>query len=501
MATTPAAPERVRRAYPAPVRDGDDAFVPLAARIGAVAARHAAEHDRDATFVAPAYRAMREHGYLRLPVPAELGGLGASLRQVCYAQAELGRHDGATALAVSMHLHSTLTQAFLHERGAPGAGQVLRRIASSDLVIATSGGSDWLWPDTVATVQDDGSLRVSGRKVFCSQAPEAGAVSTCAVLGRPGPGAEVAHFSVPLPSPGVRLEETWDTLGMRGTASHDLVLDDVRVPAEAIVARRPWGEFGDVLTTAEVHFAPVVAATYLGIAAQARDAALTRARTRAQPRTLTPATTSAATTSAATGTTASATTTTGTGTSPATSTAATSPAATSPAATSPAVAATGAASRAEGGGVSAAEGGAASRAGDGGASQAGSAASQTAAPPHGSRPATVSPTAQRVAGLMDARLRTAWWSLTGALDDLGPGYACTPDTLATVMIAKREAVLAAVEVVGLAMDLAGGGSYFRRSPLERACRDVRAGTFHPLTPEATLLYAGKLAFGDPGVTE
>ncbi|TYB70271.1 acyl-CoA dehydrogenase [Nonomuraea sp. PA05] len=398
MATTPAAAGRVRRAYPAPVRDGDDAFVPLAARIGAVAARHAAEHDRDATFVAPAYRAMREHGYLRLPVPAELGGLGASLRQVCYAQAELGRHDGAAALAVSMHLHSTLTQAYLHERGASGAGQVLRRIVSGDLVIATSGGSDWLWPDTVATVEDDGSLRVSGRKVFCSQAPEAGAVSTCAVLGRPGPGAEVAHFSVPLPSPGVRLEETWDTLGMRGTASHDLVFDDVRVPAEAIVATRPWGEFGEVLTTAEVHFAPVVAATYLGIAAQARDVARTRAL-----------------------------------------------------------------ARAKGG--------------------------------------TAPPTAQRPAGLMDARLRTAWWSLTGALDDLGPRYACTPDTLATVMIAKREAVLAAVEVVGLAMDLAGGGSYFRRSPLERACRDVRAGTFHPLTPEATLLYAGKLALGDPGLTE
>ncbi|UBU18997.1 hypothetical protein LCN96_35565 [Nonomuraea gerenzanensis] len=111
------------------------------------------------------------------------------------------------------------------------------------------------------------------------------------------------------------------------------------------------------------------------------------------------------------------------------------------------------------------------------------------------------PTAQRLAGLMDARLRTAWWALAGALDELGPGYACTPETLATVMIAKREAVVAAVEVVGLAMDLAGGGSYFRRSPLERAYRDVRAGTFHPLTPEATLLYAGKLTLGDPGTAE
>jgi len=40
-----------------------------------------------------------------------------------------------------------------------------------------------------------------------------------------------------------------------------------------------------------------------------------------------------------------------------------------------------------------------------------------------------------------------------------------------------------------------------RTGMERAYRDVRAGTFHPLTPEATLAYAGKLALGDPGVTE
>jgi hypothetical protein len=37
--------------------------------------------------------------------------------------------------------------------------------------------------------------------------------------------------------------------------------------------------------------------------------------------------------------------------------------------------------------------------------------------------------------------------------------------------------------------------------MERAFRDVRAGTFHPLTPEKTLTYAGKVALGDPGATQ
>ena len=40
-----------------------------------------------------------------------------------------------------------------------------------------------------------------------------------------------------------------------------------------------------------------------------------------------------------------------------------------------------------------------------------------------------------------------------------------------------------------------------RDVVGRRYRDVRAGTFHPLTPEATLTYAGKVALGDPGVAE
>ena len=93
----------------------------MAARIGAVAAAHASAHDRDATFVAEAYEAMREEGYLALAVPEELGGLGATMRQVCYAQAELARHDGATALAVTMHLYLTLMQGYRRRKGAPDA--------------------------------------------------------------------------------------------------------------------------------------------------------------------------------------------------------------------------------------------------------------------------------------------------------------------------------------------------------------------------------------------
>lgn len=267
-------------------------------------------------------------------------------------------------------------------------------------MIATSGGSDWLWPTTTAEPTEAG-LTVNGRKIFCSQSPGATVVATCAVLGEPGPGAEVLHFSVPLSAPGVRIVETWDTIGMRGSASHDVVLENVTVPADKIAARRPYGELGGPLLAATVHFAPIGGATYYGIAAGARDAAVAAA----------------------------------------------------------------------------------------------------AAGTRGARSMADLPRVHRQVGLMDAKLRCAWWALMGSVEELGEDYTATPEAMSMVMLAKREAVIEAIEVVNLAMDVMGGRSFFRRFPLERAYRDVRAGTFHPLTPEATLTYAGKLALGDPGNTE
>jgi acyl-CoA dehydrogenase len=97
---------------------------------------------------------------------------------------------------------------------------------------------------------------------------------------------------------------------------------------------------------------------------------------------------------------------------------------------------------------------------------------------------------------MDVRLRTGWWSLLGALDEFRDEP--SPEAMNAVFTAKHHATLGAVEVVDRAMELAGGASFYRRSPLERAYRDVRAGKYHPLTPELTLAYAGRLGLGLPG---
>jgi alkylation response protein AidB-like acyl-CoA dehydrogenase len=100
-------------------------------------------------------------------------------------------------------------------------------------------------------------------------------------------------------------------------------------------------------------------------------------------------------------------------------------------------------------------------------------------------------------GLMAHRLQVARWSLDGALAQIGDDPAPSPEALAAALAAKREVALAGVEVTDLAMEVAGGSAYFRGSPIERAYRDVRAAKFHPLTPELTLLHAGRTALGLP----
>src|SRR5262249_23035220 len=151
-------------------------------------------------------------------IPQELGGLGASLRQVCYAQAELARSCGATALAVNMHIYSTLTNVYRWKHGAANAEGLLRPVAVEKLILMTSGGSDGLTPATVAH-KEDGGYRVNGRKSFCSQAPIANVLSTFATYDDPIEGPVVLVMGIPTSSPGIQVVETWDTMGMRGTAS------------------------------------------------------------------------------------------------------------------------------------------------------------------------------------------------------------------------------------------------------------------------------------------
>jgi alkylation response protein AidB-like acyl-CoA dehydrogenase len=254
-----------------------DHWVSVIRDLGPSFAARAERHDATDAFVKENYEDLRARGVFAAGVPAELGGGGASYRELCSMLGELARHCGSTALALSMHTHLVAVNAWRwrHE-GAPTDG-LLRRVAAERLALVSSGGSDWL-PGSGTAERVEGGFRITARKVFSSGSPAGQLLVTSAVYADEAAGPTVLHFGVPLGTPGVRIEETWRTMGMRATGSHDVVIDGVFVPDAAIGVRRPAGKWHPVFhTIASVAF-PLIYAVYVGIAQAARDLAAGEAR-------------------------------------------------------------------------------------------------------------------------------------------------------------------------------------------------------------------------------
>jgi hypothetical protein len=215
-------------------------FVALARELGPVFASRAAAHDANDSFPVDNYRELKELQFFSAGVPAELGGGGASPRELCAMLRELGPHCGATALAWSMHTHLVGTTVWLWRQGAPVA-PLLERIAREQLVLVTNGASDWL-DSSGAAERVDGGFRITGRKTFSSGSPMGDLLLTSALYDDPTAGPTVLHFAVPMKAPGVLVLDTWRTMAMRASGSNDIMLEAVFVPDLRIVAL-----FGDLL--------------------------------------------------------------------------------------------------------------------------------------------------------------------------------------------------------------------------------------------------------------
>src|SRR3989442_100757 len=119
-------------------------FVAVARELAADFATRAAQHDADDSFVAENYAALKKAKLFSAPVPTELGGGGASYEDHCEIIRAIARGCGSTALAYSMHSHLLQALVWRHRHNAtPPAEPLLRRIAAEELVLVSSGGSDW----------------------------------------------------------------------------------------------------------------------------------------------------------------------------------------------------------------------------------------------------------------------------------------------------------------------------------------------------------------------
>jgi alkylation response protein AidB-like acyl-CoA dehydrogenase len=232
----------------------------------------AAEYDRTGEFPTANYDRMRETGYLRALVPSELGGLGAGYLEMARAQQALARGCASTALAVNMHhFQIGFMSDMWHRTGAAPLEKILRRVADEGIVLGSTGAEaivagDWK-PSTIARREGDG-YRLTGRKFFVSQAPGIDVVRVQALDEETD---ETLICSVAANLDGVSIIETWDTTGMRATASHDLVLDNVFIPESAVGGKLgPVPMRGAPMSGVSLWFLALMSSVYLGVAEEAR---------------------------------------------------------------------------------------------------------------------------------------------------------------------------------------------------------------------------------------
>ncbi|MCP3476674.1 acyl-CoA dehydrogenase family protein [Bradyrhizobium sp. CCGUVB1N3] len=252
--------------------------VDVARELGPILAQRANETTDEDRFIADNFTLLRSAGLVEAGVPAELGGGGASIDELAEMLRTLGYHCGSTALALSMHTHPVATAAWRwkHQK-VTTVEALLKRIATEHILLVTSGGSDWIAGSGKAE-RVDGGYRITGRKAFASCVPVGDLFMTSAILENEGEPPTVLHFGIPLNSPQVRVLDTWRALGMRGTGSHDLVIEGHIVPDSAIAARRKAGEWDPLFEVIATISMPLIYSVYLGVAESARDIALSLAK-------------------------------------------------------------------------------------------------------------------------------------------------------------------------------------------------------------------------------
>ena len=242
-------------------------------------ADNAPRHDAEDSFVADGCARLKSEGFLSAHVPAELGGGDAGYAEIAAVIRRLGAACGSTALTYSMHSHLVAVAVWRwRNQNAPTDG-LLRRVAGENLALVSSGGTDWLRSAGTA-VKVEGGFRVSARKIFSSGCLAGDLLMTSAVFDDPEAGPTVLHFAVPFTADGVAIRETWRVMGMRGTGSHDVELNEVFVADAAVSGRRPQGKWHPLFHAISLLAFPLIYSAYVGVAEGARARALDVARRR-----------------------------------------------------------------------------------------------------------------------------------------------------------------------------------------------------------------------------
>ena len=244
--------------------------------------KRAATYDRENRFFQEDWDELRQSGYLLAAVPTEMGGAGLGLDEVARLQSRLAYHAAPTAIAVNMHVYWTGVAADLLRNGDESCRWILEKAAEGEMFAAIHGepGNDIpLLLSTTTAERADGGWKINGHKIFGSLSPVWTYAGFHAMDTSDPSGPRIVHGFVPRDSPGLQIVDTWDTLGMRATQSHDTVLHDVFVPDELCPLVCPAGFAGKPACSRLAIFAWALlgfAAVYHGAARRAFDLTVAR---------------------------------------------------------------------------------------------------------------------------------------------------------------------------------------------------------------------------------
>ncbi|MEV7270194.1 acyl-CoA dehydrogenase family protein [Streptomyces bacillaris] len=222
-------------------------------------------------------------GFLGLTVPEEYGGSGGDHLAYCLVTEELGRGDSSVRGIVSVSL-GLVAKTIASWGSEEQKRQWLPRLTSGEAIgcfgLTEPGtGSD---AGNLATraVRDGGDYVINGTKMFITNGTWADVVLLFARTNDSPGHRGVSAFLVPADTPGLTRRTIHGKLGLRGQATAELVLEDVRVPAATLLG--PEGKGFTVAMSALAKGRMSVAAGCVGIAQAALDAAVRYAGEREQ---------------------------------------------------------------------------------------------------------------------------------------------------------------------------------------------------------------------------
>ncbi|MEH7378007.1 acyl-CoA dehydrogenase family protein [Neobacillus drentensis] len=213
---------------------------------------------------------LKNTGFTALTVPSRHGGEDISLYELIRLQETIAEGDGATALSIGWHMGIIMN---LNEKSSWDESifkYLCKQVKNGALINSaqsepktgspTRGGR----PETTAEKSQNGWV-IKGRKTFTTMSPVLDYFIVSATIKETN---EVANFLIPRSTKGVVIEETWDSIALRGTGSHDLILDNCLVDDEYLVEK--FSSNGKRANGWLLH----IPACYLGIAKAAQRYAI-----------------------------------------------------------------------------------------------------------------------------------------------------------------------------------------------------------------------------------